>query len=136
MHKTPGWQNRLVAYLAAAGRERFVPGQHDCALFASGALAAMTGVDLAAPYRGRYTTERGGIRILRKDGYHDHVALAAAHLRTRADGERARPGDLAVIPTETGPALGVVQGAAVYVLTPDRLALVPLAQAVTVLEVR
>ncbi|PWE27010.1 hypothetical protein C4N9_18570 [Pararhodobacter marinus] len=45
MHKTPGWQNRLVAYLAAAGRERFVPGQHDCALFASGALAAMTAME-------------------------------------------------------------------------------------------
>ncbi|WP_370274989.1 DUF6950 family protein [Pararhodobacter marinus] len=136
MHKTPGWQNRLVAFLAAAGRERFVPGQHDCALFASGALAAMTGVDLAAPYRGRYTTERGGIRILRKDRYRDHVALAAAHLRARDAGERARPGDLAVIATEDGPALGVVQGASVYVLTPARLALVPLAQAVTVFEVR
>ncbi|WP_370267409.1 hypothetical protein [Nioella sp.] len=135
MHKTPGWQNRLVAFLAAAGRERFVPGQHDCALFASGALAAMTGVDLAAPYRGRYTTERGGIRILRKDGYRDHVALAAAHLRARADGERALPGDLAVIATENGPALGVVQGASVYVLGPDRLALMPLTSATTVFEV-
>ena len=135
MHKTKGWQNRLSAYLAGAGRERFVPGQHDCALFASSALAAMTGEDLAAPYRGRYTTERGGIRILRWDDYRDHIALAAAHLRARDPGEGARPGDLAVIPTERGPALGVVQGAAVYVLTPDRLSLVPLVLAVTVFEV-
>ncbi len=92
-------------------------------------------MDLAAPYRGRYTTERGGIRILRKDGYRDHVALAAAHLRARDAGERAVPGDLAVIPTETGPALGVVQGANVYVLGPDRLALKPVLSATTVFEV-
>lgn len=135
MNRTRGWQGRLVAYLASSATTPFAPGVHDCALFAAGAVAAMTGIDPAAAYRGRYTTERGGWRVLRRDGFADHIALAAAHLRTRGEDERARPGDLAVIPTVTGPALGVVQGQMAYALGPDGLRLVPLAQAVTVFEV-
>lgn len=133
--RRPDWRHRLVAYTAEVTRASFHPGRHDCALFAAGAVEALTGADYAAPYRGRYTTERGGIRILRRDGYRDHIALAAAHLRKRAEGERARAGDLAVIPSDAGPALGVVQGAAIYVLSPAGLALVPIGAAVMIFEV-
>lgn len=133
--RRPDWRHRLVAYTAEVTRASFHPGRHDCALFAAGAVEAMTGVDYAAPYRGRYTTERGGVRILRREGYRDHVALAAHHLRQRAPGERAQPGDLAVIPADGGRALGVVQGAMVYVLGPDGLGLVPAANATVIFEV-
>lgn len=127
--RLPDWRPRLVAFLTAAQRAPFRPGQHDCALFAAGAVAAMTGQDYAAPYRGRYTTIRGGIRVLRADGFADHIALAAHHLPERPVAF-ARAGDLAVVPTEDGPALGVVQGAGIYVLSPaGGLSLVPLTAA-------
>lgn len=135
IRKTPGWQARLVAYLAATARAEFSLGLMDCALHGASALEAMTGVDLAAPYRGRYTTFRGGLRVLRKDGYADHIALATAHLRTREAGQTARPGDLAVVETDEGPALGVVQGQSIYLRAPSGLALLPVAQATTVFEV-
>lgn len=133
--RRPDWRTRLVSYLAQAARQPFRPGLHDCALFAAGAVEAITGADYAAPYRGRYSTERGGIRILRRDGSRDHIALAAAHLRQRAPGERAQPGDLAVIPTDRGPALGVVQGPMVYALGPAGMGLTPLDAAAMVYEV-
>lgn len=129
-----GWQARLIDYLGGAARTPFADGQHDCALFAAGAVAAMTGHDYAAPYRGRYTTIRGGLRILRRDGFADHVALAAAHLPEKPVA-RANPGDLAVIDTLDGPALGVVQGEGIFVLGQNGMALVPLLSAIQVLEV-
>ena len=87
---------------------------------------AQTGVDLAAPYRGRYTTYAGGRRVLRKAGYDDHVALIAAHL-PEAHVSEALPGDIAIVPTEDGPAVGVVHGVAVYVLHPTgQLSFVPM----------
>lgn len=126
---------RLAAWLADGAQRPFEIGRHDCALFAAGAVAAQTGVDYAAPFRGRYTTELGGLRILRRAGYRDHVALAAAHLRQRGPGDRPRPGDLAVIPASGLPALGVVQGAYIYALSPTGLGLAPLAAAAAFFEV-
>jgi hypothetical protein len=135
LNRRPDWQSRLVDYLGRASRMPFQPGRHDCALFAAGAVEAMTGVDLAAHWRGRYRTLRGGVRVLRRDGYADHVALAAAHFRARGAGEVAMPGDLAAVPTQDGPALGVVQGQHVYVVGPDGLGMVPVVSALVVFEV-
>lgn len=114
----------LAAFLRKVARTPYEPGRNDCALFAAGAVDAMTWVDYAAPYRGRYTTLAGGIRILRRDGYADHIDLAAAHLR-EIEPALAKAGDIAVVPgDENLQALGVVQGEVVYVLTPTGVGLV------------
>lgn len=133
MTRAPGWRSRLSAYVAQVSRDPFAFGQNDCALFAAGAVLAMTGSDYAAPYRGRYTTLIGGLRHLRRAGFADHIALAAATFPTA---KRGSPGDLAVVETPDGPALGVVQGAGIYVLGPDAVHLVPLSHAATFFEVR
>jgi hypothetical protein len=53
----------------AANRDReFQWGEWDCILFACAAADAITGVDKAAEYRGRYTTPIGAARILRRLG--------------------------------------------------------------------
>jgi SpoU rRNA methylase family enzyme len=126
------WKIRLIQHLGEVARTPYQVGQNDCALFAARAVAAMTDVDLAAEFIGRYRTIRGGIRILRKAGYADHIDLAAAHFDEVATCFAAA-GDLAVVPGLEGEALGVVQGEVVYVLSaaePDRsLAVVPLALA-------
>lgn len=109
------WQDRLVAHLAEVAVMPFQPGVNDCALFAAGAVAAMTGVDHAAPYRGRYATIEEGLELLRADGIEDHVALAAVHL-PEIPVSMAQAGDVAAVPVNSGMALGVVQGARVYVL--------------------
>lgn len=122
------WHLRLIEYLSDSARKPFQPGLHDCALFSAGAVASMTGVDHAADWRGRYTTLQGGARVLRKAGFADHIALAAAHLDEIAPAFAA-PGDLAAIPQEGAMVLGVVQGERVYVLTQNGLGLLHLSDA-------
>ena len=124
MGRLINWQARLVTYMADCRALPFQIGSHDCALFAAGAVAAMTGHDPAAEWRGRYTTHRGGLRVLRRAGFWDHIEVVATQFPEILRIE-ALPGDLAAINTIDGPALGVVQGAAIYVLRPDGLGLVP-----------
>jgi len=126
--RLPDWQSRLHAWLLEISGQPFEPGRHDCALFAAGAVAAMTGEDPAALFRGRYSTVRGGQRMLKREGHRDHVAFAAAQL-DEINILQARPGDLAVTPGEGGDALGVVQGEWVYVLGPNGMGMVPLSAA-------
>lgn len=124
--RLPDWRMRLIAWIGSVNNRPIKPGHHDCCLFGAGAIAAQTGVDLAAGWRGRYTTYAGGRRILRKAGYADHIELIAAHLE-EANVVDALEGDIAIVPTEDGDAVGLVQGVAVYVLTPSgRLGLVPM----------
>lgn len=134
LHRYFDWQSRLRRYLSSVGGP-IQAGHHDCCLFGAGAILAQTGVDIAAPWRGRYTTMAGGRRILRRAGYTDHVALIAAHL-VEAHVSTALPGDIAVVPCEDGLAVGVVQGAGVYVLARDgRLGVVPMTPVVALYKV-
>lgn len=135
LHRRPDWKPRLHAYLTACATRAFRPGQHDCMLWAAGDIEALTGVDLAAAWRGRYTTLAGGRRILRKAGFTDEFALADAYL-PRAPLAYAAPGDLAAIEGDYGLAMGIVQGAQVYGLLPVGWTLLPIAAAQTLWTVR
>ena len=117
VYRLPDWRSKLAFYLHSIAAKPFVWGGHDCALFAAGAVEAMTGHDFAAEFRGRYNTSIGGMRILRKAGFSDHAALAAS-LFMEVKPAFAHVGDIAVVDTEQGAALGVVQGSRVYVLRP------------------
>lgn len=130
--KTDGWQSRLGEYLSETSQTPFAYGVSDCALFSAGAVLAMTGVDLAAEWRGRYKTMRGGLRVLRASGHANHVALAAA---TFPATDLPTGGDLAVIETEHGPALGVLQGALIYALRETGIGLLPISAATLFFEV-
>lgn len=136
LKRLPDWQPRLHAWLRGINGRAIRPGQHDCCLFGAGAIEAQTGVDIAAPWRGRYTTFAGGRRILRKAGYADHIDLIAQTL-PEAHVSAALPGDIAILPTEDGDAVGVVQGAAVYVLTlSGRLGFAPMTPVTHLFTVR
>ena len=133
--RLPDWKPRLLAFIAETAPRPLVYGQHDCALFAAGAVQAMCGVDLAAAWRGHYATRLGGIRALRRAGFADHIDVAARQFEAVAVAT-ARVGDLAVVAGDDGPALGLVQGPMIYVLRPDGgLGLVPLAVAEKVFRV-
>jgi hypothetical protein len=122
------WKTRLVDYLGRVAPLPFTYGQHDCALFTMGAIEAMTGMDPGAPFRGRYETLRGGIRVVRRAGFRDHVAIIAG-LFDEIGPVFAQAGDVAVVDGLDGPALGIVQGEFIYALSPDRLDLLPLLSA-------
>lgn len=118
MKRRYDWRPSLASYLHEVARKPFAWGENDCALFAAGAVCAMTGKDFAADYRGRYTTLLGGMRLLKKAGFTDHAGMAAT-LFDEIHPSQAHVGDIAAIEIEDGIALGVVQGERIYVLRPD-----------------
>lgn len=129
MTRQPDWRVRLASYLAAVAAKPFAPGEHDCALFAAGAVTAMTGVDLAADWRGAYASLPAGLRALRKAGFDDHIALVARQFKP-IHPAFAQVGDIAVLEGDDGfAALGIVQGERIYVLRPDGIATLPLTDA-------
>lgn len=113
MKRHPDWQKRLTEYLQKSAGEGFKFGRMDGAIFASGAIKAMTGEDLMKGLRG-YRTAKGGIKKLKAAGYDDHVAFAEAHM---AETDTPQAGDLAIIEGEDGPCFGICQGRSVYVIT-------------------
>ncbi len=124
MSRRKDWQPRLIAYLAAASRKPFVPGEHDCALFMAGAIEAMTGEDPAAKWRGKYKSIKAGVAAVRRKGHADHVALVAS-LFEEVPPAFAHVGDIGVVEGAYGfGALGIVQGEGVYVLTETGMAIV------------
>jgi hypothetical protein len=57
MNRDEKWVEKLDALLFERREWPFAWGSHDCALFACDAILAMTGVDLAADFRGKYSSE-------------------------------------------------------------------------------
>jgi len=54
----------LKTYLDRVAEDPFEWGTHDCALFAAACVAAMTGMDFAETYRGKYNSARGAATAL------------------------------------------------------------------------
>jgi hypothetical protein len=129
LRKRPDWRARLSAYIAATWAQPFGYGRQDCALFAAGAIEAMTGTDPAAGFRGRYATRDEGMMLLfTEDGAMGPIDLARRIL-TAVPPAFAQAGDIAVVDAEEGRALGVVAGPHVYLAGVGGLVTVPLAKA-------
>lgn len=132
------WRPRLDAFLDTVQRAPFCFGIHDCGLFVGSAVEAMTGHDPAIELRGRYTTQAGITRILRRMGHPDHVEFVAS-LFAEIHPSECQIGDLAAIPVEGDVmALGLVAGSRVLVPMPGTIGLgsVDLLQAVRAFEVK
>jgi hypothetical protein len=57
------WPERLDKFFRANARTPFSWGVFDCCLFAADAIQAMTGTDLAAAYRGKYSSEEEAMAL-------------------------------------------------------------------------
>ncbi|MCO4316350.1 hypothetical protein M8997_004075 [Phyllobacterium sp. 21LDTY02-6] len=118
------WRPALAEYIDASMQKPFQWSEHDCALFAAGAVEAMTGEDFAAPYRGKYKSLKGGLGLLKRKGFANHAELAASLLE-EIPISLASVGDIAAVKVSTGGfyALGVVNGPRIYLCRPDSLGL-------------
>lgn len=128
------WPARLGEAIDRARSEPFEYGSHDCALWVGKAIAAMTGDDPTAPYRGRYTTEIGWKRLVTAE-LGEGASFEAGW--TRLLGEpvpvaRASRGDVVMIEVDGERAVGVVDlsGERVACVSLDGLEFVPLSLAV------
>lgn len=129
-NKTVGWERRLINYISEKGAQPFRPGKMDCGLFFGGGYEAMTGVNINAPFAGKYRTIEGAMKIAKALGFGDHVEYVASLLDELESPLLAQRGDCAVVTDQDGaPALGIVQGEKIYVMTLTGLSMVTLTTA-------
>jgi hypothetical protein len=64
LQRLPDWQSRLSEYVIEHAQEHFRYGVLDCGIFVAGAIASMTGVDVAAGLRGKYSNRREAFRAI------------------------------------------------------------------------
>lgn len=111
LKRFPDWPERLSAHIHACLKRPFVWGSHDCCLFAMDCIMAITGEDLAAPYRG-YASQSQAMRLLKKHGGVSGIAEAVA--RTYAIPEiipmMMGRGDVCLFDVGHGDTLGICTG--------------------------
>lgn len=131
MKRLPDWRMRFEATIDDIRHHPFAWGSHDCGPALAGRMIeAITGEDLARPYRDRYRTASEALRVMRDAGF-SNLADLAGSLLPEIHPSRARIGDIAAFPMD-GPfrsALGVVNGERVFVLRPEGLGTMSLLQA-------
>lgn len=117
------WQLRLQACITASWSRPFQWGVHDCVLFAADCVLAVSGVDPAEPFRGKYDDAAGAARVL-----HDHggvEAMAAAALGEEIPPLFGQVGDVGLFHEDGRPGLAVCGGG--HWLAPGALELGPIA---------
>jgi hypothetical protein len=123
------WRAQLDAYLDGCDGKPFQWGAIDCALFAAGAVAAMTGADFAEPFHGKYVDEDGAKAAIEAAGFKTVADIAAYHFPEIAVGE-AGVGDLASVEMPGyGPCLAIVGGPHIICMTLRGKGALPLTKA-------
>jgi hypothetical protein len=123
--RLPDWQSALSAYILSRAQTPFRYGQLDCGLFVADAIQAMTGVDVAAPLRGRYTNRKQAfeaIKALCGSASMEALAnyLSSEHGLPQVRVLLAQRGDPVVLRTGQRSSLGIVDLVPGYLLTPYR----------------
>ena len=111
MQRKPDWESALGAVLDDYAERPFEWGRADCCLFIADAVQAMTDVDPAAAYRGRYSNETGARLALKRHGKTTLVATFDAAFGASVEPARAHRGDIVQIDELT---VGVCMGAFGY----------------------
>jgi hypothetical protein len=108
--RTPGWRDALRELVTARAHTPFSWGSQDCMLFAADCRLAVTGEDLASPFRGRYRDRKSALCLIKKFGGSDLEAACLKLLgEPNPEGQiSAMNGDTVLVEqVPTGKALGV-----------------------------
>lgn len=124
------WPLLLAEAIETARNAPFAWGKHDCALFAADVVLAITGSDPAEAVRGRYRSQSGAGRALKKLGCKNLEAAATKALGQPLPPRRLQRGDVALLDLPTGPTLGICVGATVAAPAETGLAFLPLDNAI------
>lgn len=104
LKKKQHWQHKCFdPFLRERADRPFKWGESDCAIFCADAIHAITGTDIAADFRGQYTTRLGALRTIAKVTGGSTVVDAAAYCAAKhgmtehAHPLMAKRGDLVII---------------------------------------
>jgi hypothetical protein len=135
MKRLEDWPERLHEMFMAHKDKPFEWGSHDCVLSVCAAIEAMTGVDPAKEFRGRYSTEIGAVRAIKGAGHPSFEAMvsaiAADHDMKEIGPKFAQRGDMVLIDVERAPVFGIVHhnGRDAICVAPDGLRRLPVLSA-------
>ena len=126
MARVDHWERLLAAAIDTARAKPFVWGVHDCPTFAFEVRMILTGgEDIAALWRGRYTTALGGERVMRRLGWASLEEMGRSLLdEPRPAVLLAGRGDIVL--ADTGLGFGICTGASAVGMAPEGLVNVPL----------
>lgn len=122
------WDIDLMKFIASRERTPFAWGTHDCTLFAADCAHAMTGVDLAAKYRG-YNDAAGAARIIQGAG--SLRQLVTENVGAGVSPRLARRGDWVLVEQDGREALAVCLGASLIAAGSSGLVQLPVSAGVT-----
>ena len=125
------WPSVLAAFLKQKQSAEFNWGTNDCCLFAADAIQAITGIDNAPEFRGKYTTALGSVRALKRYGAGDIKSTFTAKFGEPKGRLSAMRGDIALVNVNGEHIVGVVFGD-IYVLSDSGLATLPLGRAMCI----
>lgn len=124
------WPNRLAEFMKGAEKRPFSWGEWDCCLLAADCVLALTGTDPASDVRGRYTTRLGAARLIKGDFPGLIRRITATHGMAEINPRLAQRGDVCLVDSPMGEALGICVGAWIACAGPDGLTLLPLKSAI------
>jgi hypothetical protein len=127
MTRAPNWSDLLLAFVESRQNRPFQWGVNDCCLFASDWVLKASDVDLAASFRGSYSSALGASRLLRNHGG------VRGLIRELGESQGMQPissayvqrGDLVVADTGYGEAIGISLGNVAAFVARDGLVFAP-----------
>jgi len=115
LKRSSTWLTReLKTFLESNKNAKFVWGVLDCSLFCADAIKAMTGVDIASDFRGKYTDQASAFALIKTVTGGSTVADAAAYCAAKygltewKHPLQAQRGDLVAVTNGTDLIAGVV----------------------------
>jgi hypothetical protein len=123
------WELSLEVLIGLRYLTPFEFGVHDCCLFAADAILAITGVDIATPYRGKYHDEATGIALNKEvtggdsvDACMDYACKEHDFIQPLPNVLYAQRGDIVSLKLDGKVSLGVVAMNGKYALFAGSLA--------------
>lgn len=114
--RKPDWETALSEFIGDCADKPFVYGEHDCAMFAANAVVAVTGTDPIPKFRGKYSTQTGSIKALKRYGAGTLESTIDSKFEVKPASNAIR-GDLAFYEGSVGVVMG---GFAVFVGENDK----------------
>jgi hypothetical protein len=111
--RKPDWQSQLQQFLLRSVAKPFMYGEFDCCLFVADAVYAMTDIDIAAEFRGKYCCRSEALAICKKYTGAESVrsivcqALAAQNL-PEVTVPSAQRGDIVLVRRRADHSLGII----------------------------
>lgn len=131
------WPDLLGVAIAERLHMPFAWGTNDCASCACSIVQSYTGVDLMAPWRGRYSTALGAARIFKEHG--GMIAMAdkffQPHGLSEINWRRAMRGDIGIFPAEQGHTLATINGSFALAPSEEGLGGLPVKMAIKIWRV-